>query len=75
MTEIVRPDWGRVKAWAESELAQLRKELESPNCLWDSTVLKRGEIRALTRLLDLPTTLAAQAPSNVPPGWPASTQV
>lgn len=50
-TDIVTT-WVKVKALIESDLQSARDRLEKPSLSFEDTLVTRGEIRALKRLLD-----------------------
>jgi ubiquinone biosynthesis protein UbiJ len=62
----VRLDWFKVKTWAEAEVEKLRQRNDSAEASYPDTQVIRGEIRALKRLLALPTTLAQQVSDELP---------
>ena len=54
MIDVHSTTWLGIKAWAESELKVKIRTLESIHSDHDTTILTRGEVRALRKLLAIP---------------------
>lgn len=57
--------WRQIVDWAQQDIERLRRQNDSPVLGPEQTAVLRGEIRALKRLIELPTLAVQPTPESI----------